>query len=182
MKAARSDSAAARPSILRGLELVAITAICLALQSGCALTREAYLAVPIERRSSGAVEITGAEVSVYRDGRILLHGHVSKQFGYSSPYQSHLDVTVYDGQGRILEEVVAHYQPFPIPRDRRGRRGRSSFTVRLKQVPADGRIVIRHHQAELSEPNPPAVQRPSPLQSDGLACPLPQPVHAVALR
>lgn len=152
MTAVTFDASAGHPFLLKGLGAVA--AICLALQSGCALTRENYLPVAIERHSSGAVEITSAHVSVLRDGRILLHGHVAKEFGYSSPYQSHLDVTVYDEEGRILEEVVARYQPFPIPRNRWGRRGKSSFTVRLKQVPADGRIVIRHHQAALSEANP----------------------------
>jgi hypothetical protein len=134
--------------------LVAVAAICLALQSGCALTGENHLQVPIERHSSSAVEITSADASVLRDGDILLHGHVAKQFGYSSTHQSHLDITICDGQGRIVEELVARYQPFPIPRDRWGRPGRSSFTVRLKPVPADGRIVIRHHQAAPSEPNP----------------------------
>lgn len=81
-----------------------------------------------------------------KDGPLVLKGYVLKRLDVRDTTQTHLDVTLYDGAGRVLRSTVEYFEPRQIPQRPR-RHNDSAYKVTLDPLPSGTtRIEVRAHE------------------------------------
>ncbi len=84
------------------------------------------------------------------NGLLVVRGYVIKRLGATDTSQTHLDVTLFDAEGRVLRRTVAHFEPRQIPRRHRWISS-ASYNVPLDPLPAGTtHIEVRAHEGNHS--------------------------------
>ena len=81
-----------------------------------------------------------------KQGPLVIIGYVVKRLETKDTTGTHLDVTLYDANGRVLRHTVEQFEPRQIPRRYR-RPDYASYRVGLDPLPAGtARIEVRAHE------------------------------------
>lgn len=81
-----------------------------------------------------------------KQGPLVIAGYVVKRLETKDTTGTHLDVTLYDANGRVLRHTVEQFEPRQIPRRYR-RPDYASYRVWLDPLPAGtARIEVRAHE------------------------------------
>lgn len=84
------------------------------------------------------------------NGPLAVRGYVLKRLEANDTTRTHLDVTLYAVDGRVLRSTVEHFEPRQIPRRYR-RPDSASYRVPLDPLPAGTvRIEVRAHEGSHS--------------------------------
>ncbi len=123
--------------------------LCAAGLAGCASAP-----LPPEAAAVALVPAPSKFVAIYqprlvvKDGRLLLEGWVSRQYGARTTAQSHLDIVFLDPSGRVLRSAVTYF----APRDLRGghwMQPRGHYSLPIPVLPAGtARIQVTAHEGE----------------------------------
>lgn len=106
---------------------------------------------PIEKVSDGGASIVTAR-AVQDHGAVFVYGSVRKVVDRMTTAYSHIEVSVLNMNGQVLEDAVTDYFPSEIPNSRRGIEGRSHFSVRLShQIPTGAMIRVAFRSGPLSK-------------------------------
>jgi len=89
-----------------------------------------------------------------KKGPLVVKGFVLKRLEAEDTAQTHLDVTLYNGAGKVLRSTVEHFEPRQIPRRYR-RPDDASYSVTLDPMPpGTDRIEVRAHEGVHASDNP----------------------------
>lgn len=81
-----------------------------------------------------------------KSGPLLLRGYVLKRLKATDTTQTHLDVTLFDSEGRVLRSTVEQFTPRQIPRRHR-RPDYATYRVELDPLPpGTARIEVHAHE------------------------------------
>lgn len=81
-----------------------------------------------------------------KQGPLVVRGYVLKRLEATDTTQTHLDVTLFDANGRVLRTTVEHFEPRQIPRHHR-RPDSASYSVVLDPLPTGvARINVTAHE------------------------------------
>jgi hypothetical protein len=81
-----------------------------------------------------------------KEGSLALTGYVIRRLDARDTTQTHLDVSLYAADGRLLRSTVEHFQPRQIT-TRSRRHNDSSYRIRLDPLPAGTtRILVQAHE------------------------------------
>lgn len=120
------------------------------LMAGCATPFRAPADVAhivLERGDSPVVVVEKIWLE-RKQGPLVVKGYVLKRLEATDTTQTHLDVTLYDANGRVLRTTVEHFEPRQITRRYR-RPDFGSYSVALDSLPAGTvRIEVRAHEGD----------------------------------
>lgn len=104
-------------------------------------------ALPVKSTSHHHVQVAYVHAA-NEHGKTHITGAVEKttEAGSVSSAHTHLDITATQ-KGKVLWVKRTAFFPGTIPESRQGNRGRSTFDLTTKELPADAEItVVVHHQ------------------------------------
>lgn len=102
--------------------------------------------IKLERIDSPVVMVEKIWLERKNDGPLILKGYVLKRLIADDTTQTHLDVTLYDGAGRVLRTSVERFTPQRIVRRFR-QLPYASYSVNLDPLPSGTtRIEVRVHE------------------------------------
>ncbi len=89
-----------------------------------------------------------------KKGPLVVTGYVVKRLGVTDTTQTHLAVTLFDADGRVLRSSIERFTPAQIPRGHR-MRGYAQYRVMLDPLPpATERIEVRAQEGAVVSPDP----------------------------
>ena len=107
--------------------------------------------VPVEAISGNGGVIRTAHLKIYGE-KAYVTGFVTRQGSYDPPPWAHVDVLVFDKNGKEVQGFAVRYIPSDIPHGYRGQFPQSKYTVRLAMVPQSGsKVKVVFHNAHKSE-------------------------------
>jgi hypothetical protein len=81
-----------------------------------------------------------------KEGALVLTGYVLKRLEAKDTTQTHLDVSLYAADGRLLRSTLEHFEPRQIKR-RSSRHSDARYRVQLDPLPAETtRILVQAHE------------------------------------
>ena len=129
--------------------LTLVTALAVLCLFGCSTPFRAppdVAQIKLERVDSPLVEVEKIWLERKQPGPLVLKGFVVKRLETKDTTQTHLDVTLYDGSGKILRSTVEYFEPRQIPRRAR-MPDDASYRVVLDPLPSGTvSIEVRAHE------------------------------------
>ena len=128
--------------------ILATAAVC-----GCTTTRPPSDVAHLQLESDDSPTVMVSKIGLERkNGVLVVWGYVLKRIHATDTTQTHLDVTLYDDQGRLLRSTVEHFQPRQIPRRYR-RPDFATYRIGLDPLPErTARITVRAHDGAEDHP------------------------------
>ena len=107
--------------------------------------------IKLERVDSSVVMVE--KIWLEREkGQLVVTGYVVKRLGVTDTTQTHLAVTLFDADGRVLRNSTERFEPSQIPSGRR-MYGHARYRVVLDPLPpATARIEVRAHEVDPALP------------------------------
>lgn len=109
------------------------TAACLLpiIICGCSTAGNRPIAIPTNRISSRAVQLTGVRNYADKEGNLLVVGFVQKRVGCFPPMHEVLQIQALGANGEILAATLTRYTPSPLRDSRPGVQSGGMFEAHL---------------------------------------------------
>ena len=128
--------------------ILATAAVC-----GCTTTRPPSDVAHLQLESDDSPTVMVSKIGLERkNGVLVVWGYVLKRIHATDTTKTHLDVALYDDQGRLLRSTVEHFQPRQIDRCYR-RPDFATYRIGLDPLPErTSRITVRAHDGAEDHP------------------------------